>query len=379
MSGREAVNRPQFSRKTHRARRILEAAGRAYPGAWKAVDQYRQIKGSGLPDWPDWCFMPIAAGYAIVSGGGSGRVPPELAHHPGILTGLATWRMTQGIYRFDQDVFDAVAATPLDGELPTALLYRLPEWCVYVELDARIGTAPVYGFWAWLEFDVARNGGRELRVLLDAARNPERPLAPIGPDQVPALISIPLDLGAPDLQTALGSIVASGQQVADGLGLSLPGNTEQTRVEGIAQLEGVLRPALSLLLYICSQTGEISNRGRIDRQPSNPRPKKTRRQGWRLFAADGPVEWDVGVRMGAALRTAYARERSSDVDTSTDRNVRAHVRRAHWHTFLSGRRKRDDGSSIPAAERRRELRWLPPIAVNIEDFDSLPATIRKVT
>lgn len=29
-------------------------------------------------------------------------------------------------------------------------------------------------------------------------------------------------------------------------------------------------------------------------------------------------------------------------------------------------------------DRRRELRWLPPIPVGIEDFDKLPATIRRV-
>src|SRR3546814_11075816 len=76
--------------------------------------------------------MPMAAGYAIASGGGDNRVALDHAHYPAIITALATWRMTQGIYRYDATLRDAVLQTPLDGELPTAHLYRLPEWCVYV-------------------------------------------------------------------------------------------------------------------------------------------------------------------------------------------------------------------------------------------------------
>ena len=52
---------------------------------------------------------------------------------------LAAWRATQGIERFDPTIFEAVWDTPLTGELPTELLYRLPEWCCYVPVEpARI-------------------------------------------------------------------------------------------------------------------------------------------------------------------------------------------------------------------------------------------------
>jgi len=100
--------------------------------------------------------------------------------------------------------------------------------------------------------------------------------------------------------------------------------------------------------------------------------------GPRLFAADGPREWDVGVRIGAALRAAYAREETGGEAATTGRHVRPHVRRAHWHTVLSGKRKREDGTTIPASEQRRELRWMPPIAVAINDAGELPSVIRPV-
>jgi DNA-binding transcriptional regulator YiaG len=60
-----------------------------------------------------------------------------------------------------------------------------------------------------------------------------------------------------------------------------------------------------------------------------------RRAGWRLFPADGIRTWDVGVRLGAALRKAYAADQTGQ--PQGDRaGVRGHVRRAHWHTYLSG-------------------------------------------
>jgi len=40
--------------------------------------------------------------------------------------------------------------------------------------------------------------------------------------------------------------------------------------------------------------------------------------------------------------------------------------------------KRDDGSDIPAEQRKFELRWLPPIAVNLPDVGDMPSTIRPV-
>jgi len=46
---------------------------------------------------------------------------------------------------------------------------------------------------------------------------------------------------------------------------------------------------------------------------------------------------------------------------------RAHIRRAHWHTYLVG-----------AGRSERRLKWLPPIPVNVDDPESLPAVIRQV-
>ena len=77
--------------------------------------------------------------------------------------------------------------------------------------------------------------------------------------------------------------------------------------------------------------------------------------------------WDVGVRLGAALRRAYQAAQTGGTDTHA--GPRAHIRRAHWHGFWSGPRE---------GERRFDLRWLPPIPVNVEDVGELPFTVRPV-
>ncbi|WP_236904089.1 hypothetical protein [Comamonas serinivorans] len=129
---------------------------------------------------------------------------------------------------------------------------------------------------------------------------------------------------------------------------------------------------ISLLLYIC-EGDDIQGRG----HPGNPEPTRTRRDGWRLFPAQGVRMWDVGVRMGAALRAAY---QAAETDQGgTHAGPRGHVRRAHWHGYWSGPMKDKDGQDIPRERRKFDLRWQPPIAVNLPDIASLPATIRKVS
>jgi len=361
---------PQFQRRTHRAREITAAVGRAYPDAWQQIDAFRRQRGSAPDfDWPDWCYMPIAAGYAIASGGGDNRVPWERAHHPAIITALAAWRMTQGIYRYDPALYADLVATPIEGNLPDSVLMRLPEWCVYIEMDGALawGSSPICGFWAHLECDVTRGNARELRLLMDTAEAPELAL-----DARRGLCPVPIILSGDSLAAGLQRVLDSGMQQAAQNGLSFA-----TPKESGASVAATLQPMISLLLYLCSESPDLTRRGKIE-HPANPEPVRTRRAGWRLFAADGPREWDVGVRIGAALRAAYAREETGGEAATAGRHVRPHVRRAHWHTILSGKRKRDDGTPIPAADQRRELRWMPPIPIAITDGADLPAVIHPV-
>ncbi|PKM47003.1 MAG: hypothetical protein CVV05_00880 [Gammaproteobacteria bacterium HGW-Gammaproteobacteria-1] len=326
----------------HRARQHLIAAGKLYPGAWRVLDGMRQERGKSLPDWSEWCYLPLAASYAVVSGGGDNRVPPHLAGDVGRLGALAAWRPTQGIYRFDPTLYAALTDTPLSGDLPCEVLHHLPEWCVYIETPGYewMGSE-LYGFYAHLECDPEANR-EELRLLMDS----EAALAPI-----------PIHLGPWPLAEAVARAIDVSRTYGAALGLPVPDGIAAATSEAIS-------PLLSLLLYLCADESEI---GDGQARPTMPRPKRTK-QGWRLFPADKPAQWDVGVRLGAALRRAYHQQETGrqDIDPQTGRmRPRAHVRCAHWHTYRHG-----EGRTLT------RLRWLPPIPVNIDDPDAMPSTVR---
>lgn len=337
----------------HRARDQLIKAGRDYPSAWSQAAAFRSARGEPGFVWPDWCYLPLAGAYAIVSGGGSNRVPLERMGDVARIGTLAAWRMTQGIYRFDPAVYAAVAHTPVIGDLPGQVLMRLPEWCVYIETPGMESSQGLlHGFWAHLEYD-ANNGRTELRLLLDL-------------DPIP--IPLPLHLGSWSLSESIAHAVNQASVHPLTLGIPMPGGDVRREWSGLAE------PLVSLLLYLCSTNDLAGKNGR----PGNPEPTRTRRDGLKLFAADGPSTWDVGVRMGTALRTAY---RTAELDTGSGDNKsgpRGHVRRAHWHGFRSGPLKRGDGSDIPTSERRFDIRWMPPLTVNLPDVDGLPATIHPL-
>ena len=45
---------------------FLHSFSRLYPNVWKQVDDFRASR-KDLGDWPEWCFLPLAGTYAIVS------------------------------------------------------------------------------------------------------------------------------------------------------------------------------------------------------------------------------------------------------------------------------------------------------------------------
>ncbi|WP_192905784.1 AcrVA2 family anti-CRISPR protein [Geobacter anodireducens] len=290
-------------------------------------------RGSSLPDWPKWCFLPMAGWYAIVSGGGGNRVPPHMIADVGRLAAIGTWRYSQGIYRFTTEMYQAIADTGLRGNLPSDVLMRLPEWCVYVETPDRIwlGTH-LYGIWAHLESD-ANDGRRELRLLLDTED---------------ALIPIPVHLGDWTVEEAVTRMIneTARQSVV---------HLKRPFLRDVAtdmQIADALRPLISLLLYLCSDEPEIDDDREPGAFPAQPHPRKTK-QGLRWFPPDRPRIWTVGGKMAVRLREArQAAERS----TSTgQRTLTPHIRRAHWHGFWTGPL---DGP------RRFSYHWLPPILVS---------------
>jgi hypothetical protein len=346
----------------------LAEAAKTYPGAWKAVEMFREDRGKGLPDWPEWCYLPIAGALAIAIRGEPTALTDaqmqEFAKRkigPASLAALASWRVTKGIYRFHPELFQAVWATPLEGNLPKELLYRLPEWCVYLETPGQdYQGRKLRGFFAHLEHDV-NNRKSELRLLLDVISGGEDFLEPV----------IMILTGYHTLQQSLDAMRESGRVNAAKFGVKLPGFSE----EEWSQYSKAVEPLVSLVLYLCSIGSDVRDGTGSNRVPMRPKPTKTKR-GQRLFPAEKHATWEVGYRIGAALRQAREQEASESVDAGTGDKVKAgprpHIRRAHWHSYWLGPRK----------DRKKQqivTRWLPPIPVKVDLGDSgLIPTVRPV-
>jgi len=277
-----------------------------------------------------------------------------------MVVSLATWRVTQGIYRIDPEVAEAIWDTPIEGRLPTELLFHLPEWCVYIETPGKsLSTGKrLEGFFAHLNAASAADNP-ELHLLLD--------------DPAGILHSITIPLSASTLEEAC-RIASIGRADYEHKVCWSNGNAAKIGEERMAataypDAAANLSPLISTLLYLCSQSADIRDAAGIRNVPGRPTPVQTRK-GLRVFPPDNPTIWETGYRLGAALRCAV-REETGRAGINHSSPV-PHIRRAHWHSFWFGRRE-------SAAERHLAVRWLPPIPVGLSTPDELIPVVRRVS
>lgn len=318
----------------------LAHIARPSPTLWRDIATLRERRHLLGDDWPDWCYVPVGLVLTLYESR-MGRATPEALYYVSAASGLAAWRQTQGIYRFDPDVFDAVWETPITGEIPVEALIRLPEWAVYVETpgrEMRRGER-LHGFYAWVDWH-ANKRAPELRYLPDL----EGGLS-TGYLTLPAGATLERAIEA-----TRDEVIAFARR--ERIGLS-PGDDLFLDLAIVPHL-------VSLLVYLGSETAEVHDAKGSDRQPMGRcAPKR---------AANAPTVWETGYRLGAALRRARERATSAAGDGS-HASPRPHVRRAHYHSFWRGPR---DG------ERELFVKWLPPIAVNVDDVGDLVPTVRQV-
>lgn len=346
-------------------REIVAYYGKVYPGIWKKVDYMISQKGIELPTWPEWCFLPLAGAYSIVweetmkhNLTKEEMITNLKGHDIGNIGALATWRATQGVYRFDNSVYESVINTDITGNIPHEILFNLPEWCLYIETpDLTFIGMSVLGFFVHLEHDI-NTERKELRFVLniDTKRS------------APSLIPLVIHLGSWSL---LESIKRAAKESLIQVSLS----EKEIEIYDISLkiMEKELTPLLSLVLYICSVNGEIGN-GRI--RPKNPLPKKTK-EGLRVLPPKKAKVWGVGERMGAAIRRDKENQESINEPNKEERasnkertSPRSHIRRAHWHGYWTGPKKEPE-------KRKYILKWIQPVLVNPNAGD-LSTVIRPV-
>lgn len=314
-----------------------------------------RAKRSRSGKWPTACYCPTTEFILLL------RNAPA-AQHVYRIAALTTWRVTQGIYRYDPTIIEELWNTPITGDIPTDLLHRLPEWCVYIEIGrvAPMVQAPfgdrdhLHGAFVYLDTSTCRKH-TQVTLVLDYAST----LVPIG-------------------FHLRGTLEASVRSVRNHVVQTLARTGGPLDIDFI-QAERLIAHILSMVLYLCSAEPDITDSEGAERITGAPARQETRGTKKvsvsppRLRIPSSPSQWHVGYRLGAAFRQARERAQGEPPQSpGSNASPIGHIRRAHWHTYWVGPRNEPD-------KRRRQLKWLPPIPVNLDDAAGLIATIRPVT
>jgi hypothetical protein len=332
---------------------------------WESLESTRAELRAAWGEWPAWCWMPAEvaslwafrhldagrwrhAGPAEVEDWLSSATTTRRDRQMHLtatmqLAAAANWRLTRGVYRFDSELRRALLQTAVEEVAPEVLL-QLPEWCVYVDLDAgeQMAEDRAVGFYAYVDW-IPRSGAAVLRLLLVVEREEPRRLVWV-PQQFP--------LHHRSVRAAWEDSIGLAVRDAD----ELFGAGYERRAQ--TEWESSVRLCLPLLLYLASQEPDVRHRRDRERRPE--RRRRERDEG-------GPSWWEVGYRVGAALRARPGPEVEPGPPGAGGRSPAPHIRRAHYHLYWTGRGRQEP-----------RIRWLHPILVGDPEGHELPPTVRRV-
>lgn len=298
---------------------LLSMFSRFYEGIWRAVEKPWSIIPKDL-EGPLTKHHPTPAAVSRNT----------IAFDACALIALGTWRTSKGIYVFDKDFAPALEDSSLSN-IPTSLFLRLPERAVYIPME--IAEIQMHGFFA-------------VRMGPDNASH----LAIVPDGKTPAAFPMPC------FQNMQVEKVEGYLRIMAEMEDCEPGST--------AALELILphlRKMLMRLLYLCAEKPDISGEAVLSKTV------KTKR-GPKLILPETINRWDVGLRLGAVFRKYQEAIDGEHCESGTLRSrSRPHLRRAHWHTYLTG-----EGRTVP------RVHWVHPAMINTNDPDELVATVRPV-
>jgi hypothetical protein len=349
-----------------RLRGHMADLAKRHPEIWREADQLRAQRASLDWDvrWPESRFLPTAS--VVLLGQRLKRIITDIDEidepypHTSLAAALINWRPTQGIYRFDPALLADVWDTHIGSGFPAEALQYLPEWCVYVETPGNIDM-PSPGFFAFLDWRPEQRLD-ELRIVIeeDSGFND--------------VLSIGIDLSQKRLAAAIRTEIEHAIRGIEGY------NPERAAelAAGADRVTDIwvklVTPRVSLLLYLCDAKAEMIDRKTGKLRPLRPKPTKTK-NGMRMFPPDQPAAWDVGYRMGPALRRELEQERGKPGE-GTHASPRGHTRKAHWHWYWRGPKAKPGVARTE--ERRLVHRWVRLTKVNLKDDDGVIPTIHPV-
>lgn len=320
-------------------KKLVNKYDSAYPGCWQQIASLRRDKGKDIPDWPDWCYCPMAGAYAIVSRGGEMTFDLMQRFPPGELAALAAWKITKGVYRFNSALLAELKDMPLEGDIPAQVLYCLPEWGVCIETpNMQFMGQDISGVLAHIEYDVNHNYA-ELRLIMLCDDGHNMPVV--------------LHLGDFTIQESVNMLFKESIEMQQQYKLSVP---VQVGTEEARQMYATdIVPFLNLVLYVCAENAEY----REIKRPYKPTENIIQHTHTGYFEVKAPKFWHLGDNIGKQLKESKNSRPEIIVDGRTHKSPQVHFRKAHWHHFWVGPRDNPD-------KRKLILHWLAPMLVGEE-------------
>lgn len=333
---------------------MLKKISEQYPKAWDQMEMFHSENGSPqLGSWPDWCYAPMSAALAVASEGYDlNKLPIDIRMAmisvAQAIFAMAPWRLSKEVYVIDEDLKNLLFEQDGELDVPDEILLQLPYPCFYVELPNTYYRADkIHGFFVTLEYDV-NNGDKELKpVFLTDDGN---------------IFSYSIHIGAKTIEESVDMLDKQALENTNGdkelkrLALRAMQDSAETKI--------FLKQILQVILYILAQNAEIT--------PSSEQSFITKRGKTVKDKYSEIRKWDVGIRVGAAIRQQKAKEQSrkKEYKESEHQSPRPHMRRGHWHHFWTGPKAQPE-------ERKLILKWLSPMAIAANPED-MPITFHEV-
>lgn len=254
------------------------------------------------------------------------------------LMALAGWRKSKQVYKFDPEFWELLKEQKTDMDIPVDILYQMPFKTIWLE--------PLNAF---VFFDYScYDDSIELKAIGFDSRGvlTDHGILKLLPNHTiteccEKMIEEILKSTAPDIF-----------KKQFGINMNLSKEFAKYEVD-------YMNPVLQALLYICSQNGDVEEnpeQKKIYKKPKNPSKPKDQFKEVR--------QWDVGQVVVRNLKKSYEHSLSTyqRENSSSGWTQRPHMRRAHWHSFWTG--KKDN--------RKLIVKWIAPTFVNADKGEANP-------
>ena len=276
--------------------------------------------------FPEYVFLPINLWKKVLHRAQNANNKKEICENDvACYAAICTWIYSKTIYKFNEDLLNALMSTELDSSMPVSVLTRLPEYCFFIETTNFQLSAQqkIIGFFIFLNYDI-HTFEKSIFIIL------------LSENTSMFLINIPLE----ENLTFNENIIKSYS------------NKFNTKVlstfENVYLYITFIKNIISLIVYLCSKNPDIDlpKHNNINNSPYRIPILKNNI----LFPAKKHTVYHVGNSIGDLIHNEVL---VSSIDNTTA-NRRVHVRRGHWHGYWVGPKNRKQTFIV---------KWLYPILV----------------